>query len=75
MEFVRIVKTQGAGFVPYMWPKAGSDIPVRRPPTSKDVEPCESVVVLDGIGRLHRHRERRAIGKKATQRDFEAGHP
>ena len=30
MEFVRIVKTQGAGFVPYMWPKAGSDIPVEK---------------------------------------------
>ena len=28
MEFVRTVKTQGAGFVPYMWPKAGSDTPV-----------------------------------------------
>ncbi len=30
MVFVRIVKTQGAGFVPYMWPKAGSDIPVEK---------------------------------------------
>ena len=41
MEFVRIVKTQGAGFVPYMWPKAGSDIPVEKR------RPRESVVRRD----------------------------
>ena len=28
MEFVNTVKEQGAGFVPYLWPKPGSDKPV-----------------------------------------------
>lgn len=27
-EFIRTVKESGAGFVGYMWPKAGSDVPV-----------------------------------------------
>ena len=39
MEFVRIVKTQGAGFVPYMWPKASSDIPVEKTSYVKGFEP------------------------------------
>jgi methyl-accepting chemotaxis protein len=44
MEFVRIVKTQGAGFVPYMWPKAGSDIPVEKTSYVKGFEPWGWVI-------------------------------
>jgi methyl-accepting chemotaxis protein len=29
-EFLRLVKAQGAGYVDYMWPKAGSDAPVQK---------------------------------------------
>ena len=44
MEFVRIVKTRGAGFVPYMWPKAGSDIPVEKTSYVKGFEPWGWIV-------------------------------
>ena len=30
VEFVRTVKASGAGFVPYLWPKPGSDKPVEK---------------------------------------------
>ncbi|QKO22710.1 cache domain-containing protein [Rhodoferax sp. BAB1] len=30
IEFVKTVKASGAGFVPYMWPKPGSDKPVQK---------------------------------------------
>lgn len=30
VEFVRTVQASGAGFVPYLWPKAGSDTPVEK---------------------------------------------
>ncbi|MGE5145687.1 MAG: methyl-accepting chemotaxis protein [Candidatus Eiseniibacteriota bacterium] len=30
VEFVRVVKAQGDGFVSYMWPKPGKDAPVRK---------------------------------------------
>ena len=29
-EFVRVVREHGAGFVPYLWPKPGSDVPVQK---------------------------------------------
>ena len=28
VEFIRVVKSEGAGYVDYMWPKPGSDVPV-----------------------------------------------
>ena len=44
MEFVRTVKAQGAGFVPYMWPKAGSDTPVEKTSYVKGFEPWGWVI-------------------------------
>ena len=37
VEFVRTVQASGAGFVPYLWPKAGSDTPVEKRRMSKDL--------------------------------------
>ena len=44
VEFVRTVKAQGAGFVPYMWPKAGSDTPVEKTSYVKGFEPWGWVI-------------------------------
>ena len=44
VEFVRTVKAQGAGFVPYMWPKAGSDTPVEKASYVKGFEPWGWVI-------------------------------
>ncbi len=39
VEFVKTVRAQGAGFVPYMWPKPGSDKPVQKVSYVKGFEP------------------------------------
>ncbi len=39
VEFVKVVKAQGSGFVPYMWPKAGTDDPVDKLSYVKGFEP------------------------------------
>ena len=39
VEFVKVVKAQGAGFVVYMWPKPGSDKPVQKVSYVKGFEP------------------------------------
>ena len=44
VDFVRTVKAQGAGFVPYMWPKAGSDTPVEKTSYVKGFEPWGWVI-------------------------------
>ena len=44
VEFVRTVKAQGAGFVPYMWPKAGIDTPVEKTSYVKGFEPWGWVI-------------------------------
>jgi methyl-accepting chemotaxis protein len=39
VEFVKVVKAQGAGYVAYMWPKPGSDKPVQKASYVKGFEP------------------------------------
>ncbi len=39
VEFVNAVKTDGAGFVPYLWPKPGSDEPVAKISYVKSFKP------------------------------------
>jgi methyl-accepting chemotaxis protein len=39
VEFVNVVKAQGAGFVVYMWPKPGNDKPVQKVSYVKGFEP------------------------------------
>ncbi len=39
VEFVKIVKASGAGFVVYLWPKPGSDKPVQKASYVKGFEP------------------------------------
>ncbi|MDB4837751.1 methyl-accepting chemotaxis protein [Marinomonas sp.] len=52
-EFVRVVKAQGAGYVDYLWPKAGSDVPVEKISYVKGFEPwgwiIGSGVYLDDV--------------------------
>jgi methyl-accepting chemotaxis protein len=44
VAFVDTVKAQGAGFVPYMWPKPGSDQPMEKISYVKGFEPWDWVV-------------------------------
>jgi methyl-accepting chemotaxis protein len=44
IEFVKMVKTNGAGFVPYMWPKPGSKDPVQKVSYVKGFEPWGWVI-------------------------------
>lgn len=53
VEFVRTVQASGAGFVPYLWPKAGSDTPVEKTSYVKGFAPLG---LGDRLGRVHRHR-------------------
>jgi len=39
VEFVKIVKAEGAGFVDYLWPKPGSDTPIEKISYVKGFEP------------------------------------
>ncbi|MFA7291383.1 MAG: methyl-accepting chemotaxis protein [Rhodocyclaceae bacterium] len=39
VEFVKVVKASGAGFVDYLWPKPGSDTPVQKISYVKGFEP------------------------------------
>ena len=44
VEFVRTVQASGAGFVPYLWPKAGSDTPVEKTSYVKGFAPWGWVI-------------------------------
>ena len=44
VEFVRTVQANGAGFVPYLWPKAGSDTPVEKTSYVKGFAPWGWVI-------------------------------
>ena len=44
MEFVKVVKEQGGGFVDYYWPKAGSEVPVPKLSYVKGFTPWEWVI-------------------------------
>jgi len=44
VEFVRTVQASGAGFVPYLWPKAGSDMPVEKTSYVKGFAPWGWVI-------------------------------
>ncbi|MGP1683205.1 MAG: methyl-accepting chemotaxis protein, partial [Giesbergeria sp.] len=44
VEFVKVVKKDGAGFVDYMWPKPGSDVPVEKSAYVKGFEPWGWIV-------------------------------
>ena len=44
VEFVRTVQASGAGFVPYLWPKAGSDTPVEKTSYVKGLAPWGWVI-------------------------------
>ncbi|MBK8908071.1 MAG: cache domain-containing protein [Rhodospirillales bacterium] len=43
-EFVKAVKNDGAGFVPYMWPKPGSERPVAKISYVKGYQPWQWIV-------------------------------
>ncbi|WP_240515634.1 methyl-accepting chemotaxis protein [Acidovorax kalamii] len=44
VEFVRTVQASGAGYVPYLWPKAGSDTPVEKTSYVKGFAPWGWVI-------------------------------
>ncbi len=44
VEFVKVVKAEGAGYVDYMWPKAGSDVPVNKISYVKGFDPWGWIV-------------------------------
>jgi methyl-accepting chemotaxis protein len=44
VTFVQVVKSQGAGFVPYLWPKPGSEKPVQKVSYVKGFEPWGWVI-------------------------------
>lgn len=52
VEFVEVVKREGAGFVPYMWPKPGTDQPVPKLSYVKGFQPWGWVI---GTGVYIRH--------------------
>ena len=44
VEFVKVVQKDGAGFVDYLWPKPGSDVPVEKAAYDKGFAPWGWIV-------------------------------
>ena len=59
VEFVRVVKAEGAGFVPYLWPKPGQQEPVRKISYVKGFAPWGWVVgtgiYIDDVDTIFAH--------------------
>jgi len=59
VEFVKVVRADGAGFVDYLWPKPGHDQPVRKISYVKGFEPWGWVVgsgiYLDDVDAIYGH--------------------
>ena len=57
--FVAVVKAEGAGFVPYLWPKPGTEQPVRKISYVKGFEPWGWVVgsgiYIDDVDTIFQH--------------------
>jgi methyl-accepting chemotaxis protein len=65
VEFVKVVKAEGAGFVDYLWPKPGSDKPVQKISYVKGFEPWGWIIgtgiYTDDVDALFRQQAQRFL--------------
>ena len=69
-EFLNVVKAQGAGWVDYMWPKPGSEAPVRKVSYVQGFAPWGWIigtgVYVDDVEALFAHETKVTIGSAAA---------